>query len=133
MKKFIKTYKMIMEDIYKDDPGNHFGKARYNTASTGKGNVELVGLRNGEPVINPFTGEPVYWTVTATHFNCFDAVTGEKLIAPRIVFELRWGNSKNHALYVARETYEDAYTNNDTKKIEKLKGLGLEDGYIFKD
>ena len=133
MNKFNEAYKLIMEEIYKDDPGNHFGKARYNAKTTGDGNVELIGLRNGEPVVNPLTGEQVYWTVTATHFNCFDAITGEKLVAPLIVFELRWGNSRKHALYVARETYEDAYANNDEEKIEKLKAIGLEPGYIFKD
>lgn len=134
MAKFDETYKMIMEGKYSDyreDAGNYFGKSRYTTDSVGSGNVQLVGLRNGQPVVNPATGEQVYWTVTATHYNCFDAVSGEKLVAPRIVFELRWGNSKNNALYVARETYENAYASEDPVAIAKLKAIGLEPGYIF--
>lgn len=133
MSKFEETYKMIMEGKYSDyreDAGNYFGKARYDVNEFGD-NAQMQGIRNGVPVINPVTGEPVYWHVTATHYNCFDAVTGEKLVAPRTVFELCYGSSRKNTLYVAIETYKDAYANEDPVAIAKLKSMGLEPGFDF--
>lgn len=133
MSKFEETYKMIMEGRYSDyreDAGNYFGKARYDVNEFGD-NKPMQGIRNGVPVINPMTGEPVYWTVTATHYNCFDAVSGERIIAPHTVFELCFGSGKKNTIYVAKETYENAYANEDPVAIAKLKSMGLEPGFNF--
>lgn len=133
--KFDKLHKLIMENgfsDYREDPGNYFGKAAYSLNSVGEGNIELFGKRNGELILNPITGEPVKWEVVATHFNCYDAITRERIIAPHTVFELKQGSSRKNNLYVAIETYEEAYATDDIETIEKLKSIGLEPGFSFK-
>lgn len=137
MSKFEKLYNIIMEGKYSDydyhkDAGDYFGKARYNANEFGD-NVQMQGMRNGNPVVNPMTGEPVYWKVTATHYNCFDAVTGNELIAPRIVFELAYGSNRKNNIYVDIETYKNAYETGDKVTIAKLKALGLEPEFDFGD
>lgn len=134
MSKFEETYKMIMEGRYSDyreDAGDFFGKARYASDEFNGDNPQMQGIRNGEPVINPITGEPIYWTVTATHYNCFDAVTGKRIVAPHTVLELCYGSGRKNTLYVAMETYLNAYESGDEVAIAKLKSMGLEPGFDF--
>ena len=139
MKKFDKIYKMIMEGVwydrssYQEDPGQHVGRVKYNAGSVGEGNVQLYGKLNGNPVIDTQTGQPAKWTVMAQWQPSRDYLTGQKLISGRTVFQLKWGYGKKNTIYIARETYENAYAENDQEMIAKLKAIGLQPGYIFGD